>query len=262
MAEGDSSGLYLYCIAAERPDGDALTVSAPALNGIGVQVISRCNLLVVVHGCPAEPYQGSPEDVRSWTLAHNTVVTEVWERTGTVLPMAFDSIVTGDGERDAESVLADWIGEHHAELATTLEELDGKVELGIRVHYDAPADASERVPVARGREYFQNQLLKRREATDRQLRLDAEANRIVDGVGALAHSIRVNAPNATTQTEGDAGGRELLSVSVLVDRHRVGEVGSFLDSVTADGYRVRFTGPWPPYSFAGSLRVAERSVGS
>ncbi len=226
-----------------------------------MRVISQCGLLVVVHGCPAEPYQGSPEDVRSWILAHNAVVTQVWERIGTVLPMAFDSIVTGDGERDAESVLADWIGEHHEELATTLGELDGKVELGIRVYYDAPAGGSERVAVARGREYFQNQLLKRREAADRQLRLDAEANRIVEGLGVLAHSIRVNAPNAITQTEGDAGGRELLSVSLLVERQRVGEIGSFLDSVPAEGYRVRFTGPWPPYSFAGSLRVSDRGDG-
>jgi hypothetical protein len=261
VAEGDSSGLYLYCIAAERPGGDALTVSAPALNGAGVRVISQCGLLVVAHGCPAEPYQGSPGDVRSWILAHNTVVTQVWERTGTVLPMAFDSIVTGDEERDAESVLADWIGAHPGELAATLGELDGKVELGIRVYYDAPAGSSERVASARGREYFQNQLSKRREAADRQLRLDAEAKRIAEGLGALAQSIRVNAPNAIAQTEGDAGGRELLSMSLLVERPRVGEVGLFLDSVTADDYRVRFTGPWPPYSFAGSLRVSERSDG-
>lgn len=258
MPEGGSSGLYLYCIAVDRPEASALSVSAPALDGSAVLVIPQSALLVVVHSCPAEPYQGSSEDVRAWILAHNAVVTEVWEHTGTVLPMAFDSIMTGDRERDAESVLADWIREHSGELSATLAELDGKVELGVRVYYDAPAAGAEREAVARGREYFQKQLSKRREAADRQLRLDAEANRIVAGLGEIAHAIRVNTPNTATQAEGETSGRELMSVSLLVERNSIGEVGSFLDTVTDGGYRVRFTGPWPPYSFAGTLRVSDR----
>lgn len=259
MSEG--TGLYLYCIAAARPDGEPLTLSAPALDGGSVAVLPGPGLLVVAHSCPPEPYQGSPDDVRTWILAHNAVVTQAWERAGTVLPMAFDSIVVGDGERDAASVLADWIGEHREELAAALGELEGKVELGVRVYYDPPATTTDRAPVARGREYFQSQLSKRREAAERQVRLDAEANRIVAGLGALAHSMRVNTPSALAQAEGGEAGRELLSVSLLVSRQDIGEVGSFLDSVTDQGYRVRFTGPWPPYSFAGSLRVSDRSEG-
>lgn len=259
MSERDS-GLYLYCIAAGRPD-DApltLTLTAPALDGGSVRAVELSGLIVVVHSCPPEPYQGPPEEVRTWILAHNAVVTQAWELTGNVLPMAFDSIVIGDGERDAESVLADWIGAHREELTGMLGELAGKVELGVRVYYDPPAPSAERAPVARGREYFQSQLSKRREAAERQVRLDAEANRIVEGLGMLSHSIRVNTPSAPAQTEGVEGGRELLGVSLLVDRPDIGKVGAFLDSVTDQGYRVRFTGPWPPYSFAGSLRVSDR----
>lgn len=258
MVSDRASALYLYCIAAEPKDAGALVVTAPALDGSPVRVVWSSGLAVVVHDCPPEPYQGSPEAVRTWILAHNAVVTQAWELIGNVLPMAFDSIVLGDGERDAETVLGDWISEHRADLAAQLAELDGKVELGVRVYYDPPPNVVERAPVARGREYFQSQLSKRREATERQVRLDAEVNRIVDGLGALAHSIRVNTPGAVAQTEGD-GGRELLSVSLLVGRQDVREVGSFLDTVTDQGYRVRFTGPWPPYSFAGSLRVSDHS---
>ncbi|MGV1005997.1 MAG: GvpL/GvpF family gas vesicle protein [Candidatus Nanopelagicales bacterium] len=256
MSEGGSSGLYLYCIAADRSEGDVLTVSAPALDGGAVQVISQDGLTVVAHSCPAEPYQGSADEVREWILAHNTVVTEVWEKTGTVLPMAFDSIVTADGGRDAETALAVWLDEHRRALGVVLDELDGKVELGVRVYYDAPTEPSERVAVARGHAYFQNQVLKRQEAADRQVRLDGEANRVVEALGTLAHSIRVNSPGAATQTEDEAGGRELLSVSILVERQHVADVGTFLDTVADGGYRVRFTGPWPPYSFAGAPRVS------
>lgn len=257
----EHTGLYLYCIAAQQADAGPLVLTAPALDGGSVRVVPCSGLLVVVHNCPAEPYQGSPDDVRTWILAHNAVVTQVWELTGNVLPMAFDSIVLPDGERNAESVLAGWIGDNLDVLSAQLAELDGNVELGVRVYYDPPAASVDRAPVARGREYFQSQLAKRRDAADRQVRLDAEANRIVAGLGALSHSIRVNAPSALAQTEGVEAGRELLSVSLLVGRQDVGEVGAFLDTVTDQGYRVRFTGPWPPYSFAGSLRVSDQSEG-
>lgn len=255
----NSSGLYLYCIAAERPGSEPLAVSAPALDGSAVQVISTSGLLVVAHSCPAEPYQGSADAVRNWIFAHNNVVTDVWEQTGTVLPMAFDSIVSADGERDAELVLDQWVADHRDQLTTMLAELAGKVELGVRVFYSDPVAAiTERQPTPRGRDYFQSQLLKRREAADRQLRLDAEVNRIVEGLGLLADSIRVNAPGAGIQGEGEeSGARELLSVSLLVDRDKVKDVGAFLDGVEEGGYRVRFTGPWPPYSFAGSLRLSD-----
>lgn len=255
----ERTGLYLYCIAPDRAEADPLVLSAPALDGGSVRVVRVSGLLVVVHNCPPEPYQGSPDDVRTWILAHNAVVTQTWELTGNVLPMAFDSIVLADGERDAESVLAGWIEGHRDELSAQLIELDGKVELGVRVYYDAPAPTPDRAPVARGREYFQSQLAKRRDAADRQVRLDAEANRIVRGLSALSHSIRVNAPSALAQTEGVDPGRELLSMSLLVGREGIRDVGEFLDTVTDQGYRVRFTGPWPPYSFAGSLRVSDES---
>ena len=255
----ERTGLYLYCIAPQRDDAGPLVLTAPALDGGGVRVVPSSGLLVVVHSCPPEPYQGSPDDIRTWILAHNAVVTQVWELTGNVLPMAFDSIVLPDGERNAESVLAGWIGDNRDVLSARLAELDGNVELGVRVYYDPPAASTDRAPVARGREYFQSQLAKRREASERQVRLDAEANRLVAGLGALSHSIRVNAPSALAQTEGVESGRELLSVSLLVGREDIREVGAFLDTVTDQGYRVRFTGPWPPYSFAGSLRLSDQS---
>ena len=41
----------------------------------------------------------------------------------------------------------------------------------------------------------------------------------------------------------------ILNLSVLVPRERVSDLGAVLTGFQRDGIEVRFTGPWPPYSF-------------
>lgn len=250
-------GLYLYCISVQDPKAGPLIVAAPALDGGAVRVITCDGLAVAVHACPVEPYHGSEDQVRSWIQAHNDVVTEVWKAVGTVLPMSFDSIIAGDSGRDAETVLADWIDHNREALAEQLKELSGKVELGVRVYSEVAAERGGTEESARGREYFRKQVQKRQETQDRQARRNAEANRIFDALSAQACAVRVNPPNPITPPAIGEGRQEMLNVSVLVDGEDVSEVGESLDEVCAKGYAVHFTGPWPPYSFAGTVRVSE-----
>jgi hypothetical protein len=42
-----------------------------------------------------------------------------------------------------------------------------------------------------------------------------------------------------------------VNLSVLAPRERVAELGAVLVGFQAEGVEVRFTGPWPPYSFVG-----------
>jgi hypothetical protein len=41
----------------------------------------------------------------------------------------------------------------------------------------------------------------------------------------------------------------ILNLSVLVPRERVSALGAVLTGFQSEGIEVRFTGPWPPYSF-------------
>jgi hypothetical protein len=43
----------------------------------------------------------------------------------------------------------------------------------------------------------------------------------------------------------------IVNLSVLTPRERVAELGAVLAGFQAEGVEVRFTGPWPPYSFVG-----------
>ncbi len=47
---------------------------------------------------------------------------------------------------------------------------------------------------------------------------------------------------------------EVVQVSFLAHEDREEEIGRVLDDVAAEpGVEIRFTGPWPPYSFAPEL---------
>ena len=52
----------------------------------------------------------------------------------------------------------------------------------------------------------------------------------------------------------------VLNLSLLVARLAVAPIGEYLERVSQEpGVEVRFTGPWPPYSFAGSFGTVEDS---
>lgn len=268
MGEGENGGLYLYCIVPEggRSDGGAgtpvrdLIVSTPALDGGPVRVVSHHGLSVLVHDCPPEPYQGSDEAVRNWVLAHNAVVVAAWELVDTVLPMSFDSIVVADRAESAESALALWLERHRESLIAQLERLRGQVELGVRVLKPESTDHSAPGKAARGREYFREQAERRREAQGARADIDTLARELFEALADRSAGIRLK-PRGTEGPGAAGSGRgEVLAVSLLVPRAGIRVVGEYLDTVRERGNDVRFTGPWPPYSFAGNIDVSDLGV--
>ena len=52
--------------------------------------------------------------------------------------------------------------------------------------------------------------------------------------------------------QADQGWQMILNLSCLICREAHTELGEELDKINQmDGFSVRFTGPWPPYSFVG-----------
>ena len=52
------------------------------------------------------------------------------------------------------------------------------------------------------------------------------------------------------------GAQMLMNLSCLVAKKDEKKLGSLLDELNdVDGYTVRFTGPWPPYSFVNKTSI-------
>jgi hypothetical protein len=254
---GAAVARYVYCVLSDQAHDWQLR----GLDGQPVRAVCAAGLTALVHDCPPEHYQGEDERVKACVLAHSDVVDAAWERSGTVLPMAFDTIVRpGDGLDDADERLQHWLASEGHRFRGMLERLRGKVELGVQVIWDQRVVGesvaqgndeirelrAEMVAKPKGVAYFYQQKIERALRRAIEIKAEEDYRACFRQVTALFPEVRSN------DLKKLPGHQMIVNLSVLVPRERVPELGAVLAGIQAEGVEVRFTGPWPPYSFANA----------
>ena len=251
-------GLYVYCVTR----GDANRLLGPiGLGGQVVYTVASGDLRAIVHDCPAEPYQSQdPQVVQGWAVAHQNVVLAAAEAFGTVLPMAFDMIVRGAVGGGAIAALRDWLDERRDRFARLLDKLAGKAEYGVQVHWDRQVIAASLVrsdeelrkiqSEAQGKPKGLAHLLGQKLAKAVRAALEKQADLFAqDFYGRIRKCVEDVRVDTLKKADGDR--QMLLNLSCLM-REGSGDLGRVLDEIQrTQGITVRFTGPWPPYSFVG-----------
>jgi hypothetical protein len=246
---------YVYCIL---PGGVPHTWGAIGLGGAPVYTIPYRDICALVHNCPAAPYAGDDATVKELVWTHGEVIDAAWEVAGSVLPMTFDCIVRPTGGHTADATVAAWLAAEYDSFCTQLAEFEGKVELGVQLLWqvDAVTHAAAAGPEIarleaemsgkpRGMAYFYQQKIEKALKTALAAKADADCRRYFAAITALAEDVTVNKIKRP-----DGGKQMLLNLSLLVLATRVSALGELLDRLAAEaGVEVRFTGPWPPYSF-------------
>ncbi len=249
------TGLYVYAIVpAAMP---------PAELGTGIDrtplalVIGTGGVAAVVHEHAGNPYDGADEDVRRWVLEHGDVVERVWDSAGTVLPVSFNVIVASEEDAPARDRLREWLGQSSPRLVERLRRLQGRVELRIEIAL-APDQVAEHHPDAQSLRAelgsrptgVQRLLRKRLEQLEREV-TDALADELYPEYRRrLAAIVEEITENRSARPE--PGTVAVLTVAVLVPRDDVPRVGQELADIQREqpAARIRYLGPWPPYSFA------------
>lgn len=253
------SGLYVYCVAG----GEGARLLGPiGLDGQVVYTVSRGGLRAVVHNCPAQPYQSQdPQVVEAWVVAHQNVVRAATEAFGTVLPMAFDMVVRGGPGGEAAAALQSWLEEKRERFERLLARLAGQAEYGVQVFWDREAIAASLVQTddvlraiqeeARSKPKGLAHLLRQKLAKAVGEALEKQADRFAQDFYARIRTC-VEDVHVDELKKAGGGAQMLLNLSCLM-REGARELGSVLDQIRAvPGISVRFTGPWPPYSFVGA----------
>lgn len=238
-----SDGRYLYCVvAAEDADFDA-----EGIEDEPVYAVEADGIAAIVHACESLYDADDPDTVREWLLDHQSVVDEAGERFGTPLPFRFDTIITGDDE-----AVREWLRDARDDLESFLAEFAGYWEYRVEiVRTDDPEFDDERLDELReeveeaseGRAFLvEKQLDERR----KELRRAADAEIATDARDRLEPLVR--------EFEAAENPDGVASFSLLAHEDDEEAVGEQLDAVADnEGIEVRFTGPWPPYSFAPEL---------
>ena len=263
-------GRYLFCAVRrdrerdgsdDESDSDAFT--ATGLEDRPAYLVGDDVALVVQR---VESIYDSDDltQVRRWLLTHQRVVDEAGNAFGTPLPFRFDTIVPGSDED-----VIDWLTDHRETIDEALAFLDGRWEYRIEILWDESAVTEE----ITAEDSVLQDLDRRRESAgtgtafmlekqyERELRrrLSERREELARELGdALRETaVEVERQKETTSTLGDADtGDEdtVVRFSVLADRDREDDLGGHLDEIASrPNYEVRFTGPWPPYTYAPTI---------
>ncbi len=255
---GPDDGRYLYCIA----EGSApMNFGKVGIQGEAVYTIPHKDLCAVVHTCPSAPYQSEDQTrVQAWILAHQRVVDRAWDVFGTVIPMGFDTIIRGDAGPDPEENMKNWLRDDYDTLKAKLEKIRDRAEYGVQVFWDSRvmaqkiteesaefkrlADEIKSKP--RGIAYMYRQKLENLLKKEMEKQADQYFKSFYEGIKPYANDLHIE----KTRKAEDQSMRMLMNLSCLLPKGGSEELGDELEKIDSlKGFSVRFTGPWPPYSF-------------
>jgi len=253
-------GRYLYCVA---DSGERVSMGTIGIDGNKVHTIPYRDICAVVHECPAEPYQSADREiVNSWVLAHQKVVDEAWEKWGTVLPLGFDTIVIDKDGVGAEENVRNWLQSDYDKLKSKMEKVRGKAEYGVQIFWEPQvivqylADSSPEISQLeeeiksqpRGVAYLYKQKLENTLKRELESRADQCFRDFYDCIRRHVDNIVVEKTKPGYQST-----QMIMNLSCLLSRDKSAELGEELENINSiEGFSVRFTGPWPPYSFVGT----------
>lgn len=270
-------GRYLYCavsIPNEEPD-----FSVTGIDDEPTDLLAVDDVGLVVHECN-DLYDTDEVDLlRKWLLQHQQVVDAVGERFGTPLPFRFDTIIQGNDDRVRE-----WAREQVDALSDHLDMLSGfweyhvdatieehELEAGLEAKDEQLREITTRMDESEaggGTNFLLKKQYNQRLAQLKRRRCDERARALCDRLADIVYEVHDRDISQQsidlTDSEDDKDDQmttQLAQLTLLAHEDREEEIGDILDDVAAEpGVTVRFTGPWPPYTFTPSIgdeRVSE-----
>ncbi|MFI9375007.1 GvpL/GvpF family gas vesicle protein [Streptomyces parvulus] len=254
----EDSALYVYALLPDLP-GAADGVTGLDGRRLRLLPVEGTGVAALVHDAAPEPFQGDDDRVRRWVAEQSEAVTTVWERAGTLLPMTFNVLVAADtaSGRGAEQRLGDWVGDQRDEVTRQLDALAGRCELRVEVALERGASGesgAQATDTPDGGDDGRSPGMRRLLAKQREQREKNTAGQLADTLHAglrrrllsVAEDLRERGPAQRAPDE-----TAVLSAALLVRREDIDAVGAVLSEAQAGepALRIRFLGPWPPYSF-------------
>lgn len=262
----NSKNLYLYCIGevSENEDQPRLKQEqALQLKGLaGGEVFAFLNhpLVAVVQECDSPFSSGDSQTVSQWVLTHQAVVDQAWEEFGSVIPFNFDTLVVPKEGKSARENLVNWMVKEEGPLRRRLEKLKGKAEYGIQVSWDPNLIASKVTQKdlqiqqleeeIHGKGAGAQYLLQHKKKDVLKCRLemaaDAYFREFYESITRLVEEVHVEKVRKEEPPR-----QMLMNLSCLLPKGDISKLDEALEKIAKiTGFFVRFTGPWPPYSFA------------
>lgn len=255
----NEEGRYLYCIVNSGKEMDWGQIG---IEDNPVYTVPFNDIGAVVHCCEAKPYK--TEDKKKageWIMTHQYVTDLATEEFGTVIPLTFDTIFKGSDE-----TVKQWLREEHNELKTQLEKLEGKAEYGVQIFLkkgltEKSMEENEEIQnlkkelekKSEGVAYLFRKKLEKRLELERRAFTEKHAKSLYDTIKRLVSDVRLEPMNKEVP-EKWRDKQMILNLACLAHKDDAQHLGKMLGEINKKEVFVRFTGPWPPYSFIGDIK--------
>ncbi|MBS3819571.1 GvpL/GvpF family gas vesicle protein [bacterium] len=252
-----SEARYIYCIANRDEEK---TFGRIGLEKSPVYTIPWKEICVVVHDCVSSPYQSEDQEtVRSWLVSHERVIETAWEHFGNVLPLGFDTIVKPDEENDAPENIKKWLMNDYKKLKQKFKKLEGKAEFGVQVFWYPQAIAQKLMETHQQLRNLNKEiqskppgmayLYKQKLDTILRNQMEKEAQRYFEKfykqIDEKVEEVKVEKVKKSEDEK-----QMIMNLSCLSPSENSKDLGDDLEKIDKKKeFSVRFTGPWPPYSF-------------
>jgi len=262
QGQEQKSGLYLYGIADANADAQT-KLGEIGIEGNEVYTIPYKRLSAIVHNSPLEPYKSDDEEVvKDWVKTHQHVLDVAEDNFGTVIPFSFDMIIKPEDGNNAgaEEALKKWMTEEFDGLREKMNKIRGKKEYGVQIFY-VPSVMSERIAEESeevrkikeemkskppGVAYIYKQKLETAIKKEMESRMDSYFKDFYGRIKEHVGEIKVE----KTKKADEKDKQMIMNLSCLVATDKYKELGTELEQIdNTEAFSVRFTGPWPAYSF-------------
>ena len=253
---------YIYSIAKM---GTRVSLGEIGIERTEVFTIPYKDIAAVVHSCPPLAYDTKDRLLaEEWVLAHSYVIDQAMKKFGSVLPFSFDVILKGD-----DSAILEWLGKNYSLLLQDLEKVRGKSEYTIQIYYDYNDLAAKVLLTDAKLMELKGQIEKESigkayllgKKMDQSLKalVSIEAARLADksltDIKSQVDELKTDGKRWTPDNYKEL--KLLASYSCLVRDDAAARLGETLDEINhMEGFRVRFTGPWPAFSFVNCRELS------
>jgi hypothetical protein len=261
---GEEKGRYVYGIAA---GGKEIILGAIGIEGNEVYTIPYQDICAIVHNCPSEPYQSNDDEiVKDWARAHQNVLDEAKKILDTIIPLGFDTILQPkDNAISPNQLVRDWLKEDYDRLSGLMQKIEGKDEYSVQISYEQTAiskkisEQSEEIKKIKeematkspGLAYMYRQKLEQAAKAEMEKLADEWFRDFYGSIKKHTDDIVVEKTKKLDKEKV-----MLLNLSCLVSKDKVEDLGEELERINnMEGFSVRFTGPWPAYSFVSKPAI-------
>jgi hypothetical protein len=250
---------YLYAIAGSEK---IIHLGPVGIEDAPVYTITSNGLSAVVHACSSQPYQSNdPEIARGWLLTHHRVVESIFEQLGDVIPAGFDTIINGEGILNPDETVQAWLNTEHDALTSKLDRISGKQEYGVQIFWD-PQRIAARIMIENeairclneeirskpeGAAYMYRQKLADMLKNEIEQEADRHFQSFYHLIQPVVDALQIEKIRKISEEEPH---QMIMNLSCMLSPENKDRLGQELENIDGmDGFSVKFTGPWPPYSF-------------